>query len=269
MSDATILLGAVAYDAKVLTLWELMREHFRAHGIALEFALFSTYERQVDALLAGHLDVAFDSPLAHVRVKRRSDGRSLSLCMRDVDRDYTTKILVRRDAGIRSLTDLCDRVVAIGARDSPQARILPLFFLRRAGVELDRLKLLPFEQDLGKHGDTLRSELEVIAAIHDGRAQAGAVGAIAWQAEQAAGRVDLRVIETLWTTPTYDHHVIDALPSLPEQKAKDFTRVLFDLRWNNPKHKKLLEVEAHRSWVSGRDGGYAQLVAALDDQRAW
>jgi ABC-type phosphate/phosphonate transport system substrate-binding protein len=269
MSDATILLGAVAYDAKVLVLWEMMRDHFRALGVSLDFALYSTYERQVEALLAGHVDVAYNGPLAHVRVKRRTDGRSVSLAMRDIDRDSTTKILVRRDAGISALTDLCGRTVAVGGRDSPHARILPLFFLRRAGVELDKLKLMPFEHDLGKHGDATRSEAEIIAAVHDGRAQAGAVGATVWQAEQAAGRVDPRVVETLWTTPAYDHHVLDALPALPEAKAKDLARVLFDLRWSNPKHRKLLELEQHRSWVHGRDGGYTQLVAALDDQRAW
>jgi phosphonate transport system substrate-binding protein len=269
MTDATILLGAVAYDPRVLTLWDGMREHFRAQGVALEFALFSSYERQVEALIGGHLDVAYDDPLAHVRVKRRTEGRSVTLAMRDIDRDFTTKILVRRDAGIGALTDLHDKTLAVGSRDSATARILPLFFLRRAGVTVDRLKLLPFEHDLGKHGDTPRSEIEVLAALHDGRAQAGLVGSVVWQAEQAAGRVDPHRLETLWTTPAYDHHAIDALPGLPEQKAKDLTRVLFEMRWNNPKHKKLLEVEGNRQWLHGRDEGYAQLVAALDDQRGW
>lgn len=269
MNDATILLGAVAYDVKVLSLWEAMREHFRAQGVSLDFALYSSYERQVDALIEGHLDVAYNDPLAHVRVKRRTEGRSLTLAMRDIDRDFTTKILVRRDAGIGALTDLHDRNVAIGSRDSAKARVLPLFFLKRAGVEIDRLKLLPFECDPGKHGDTGRAEVEVLAALHDGRAQAGVVGSLVWQAEQAAGRVDPHRVETLWTTPAYDHHALDAMPSLPEQKAKDLTRVLFEMRWNNPKHRKLLEVEGNRSWVSGRDGGYAQVVAALDDQRGW
>jgi ABC-type phosphate/phosphonate transport system substrate-binding protein len=269
MSDATILLGAVAYDVKVLTLWEGMREYFRTQGVALDFALFSSYERQVEALLDGHVDVAYDDPLAHVRVKRRTDGRSVTLGMRDIDRDFTTKILVRRDAGIGALTDLHDRVVAVGSKDAVKSRILPLFFLKRAGVSVDRLKLLPFESDPGKHGDTPRSELEVLAALHDGRAQVGAVGGLVWQQEQAAGRVDPHRLETLWTTPAYDHHALDALPTLAEEKAKALTRVLFEMRWNNPKHRKYLEVEGHRQWIPGRDDGYTQLVAALDDQRGW
>ena len=36
-----------------------------------------------------------------------------------------------------------------------------------------------------------------------------------------------------------------------------------------PSGRKLLEVEGHRLWLPGRDEGYAQLVAALDDQRGW
>jgi ABC-type phosphate/phosphonate transport system substrate-binding protein len=269
MSEATILLGAVAYDAKVLTLWEGMRDHFRGLGVALDFALFSSYERQVEALLDGHLDVAYDDPLAHARVKRRSEGRSVTLAMRDIDRDFTTKILVRRDAGIRSLTDLHGRPFAVGSKDSVSSRILPLFFLKRAGVDLAQVQLLPFESDPGKHGDTPRSELDVLSALHDGRAQAGAVGAFVWQAEQAAGRVDPHRLETLWTTPAYDHHAIDALPTLAEDKQKALVRVLFDMRFANPKHRKWLEIEGHRAWVPGRDEGYGQLVAALEDQRGW
>jgi phosphonate transport system substrate-binding protein len=269
MSDASILLGAVAYDPKVLAFWEGMREHFRAQGVALEFALFSSYERQVESLLGGHIDVAYNSPLAHVRVRRRADGRVLPLAMRDIDRDFQTKILVRRDAGIRALTDLQERTLAVGSRDSVQARILPLFSLQRAGVDVTRLKLLAFESDPGKHGDTPQSELEVLSAVQDGRAQAGAVGSLVFQAEQLAGRVDPHRVETLWTAPAYDHHVLDALPTFSEQRAQPFQRLLLDMRWSNPKHRKLLELEGARQWVVGREDGYVHLEAALDDQRGW
>jgi len=269
MSEATILLGAVAYDTKVLTLWEGVREHCRAQGINLDFALYSSYERQVDALLGGHIDVAYNGPLAHVRARKRNEGRVVMLAMRDIDREFQTKILVRRDAGIQSLTDLHGKVVAVGSRDSVQARILPLFFLKRGGVDLEQMNLLPFESDLGKHGDTPQSELAVLNAVQEGRAQAGAVGSQVWQAELAAGHIDPQRVETLWTTPAYCHHTLDALPTFSEQRAQAFMRVLFDLRWNNPKHRKLLEPEGMRQWVQPRGEGYAHLEAALDDQRGW
>src|SRR5258708_7174070 len=98
-----LLLGAVAYDPKVVTIWEGIREHFHDQGVPLDFALFGSYERQVEELLRGHLDVAWDTPLAHARVVRRTEGRSLSLGMRDCDRDFHARLVVRRDAGIRAL----------------------------------------------------------------------------------------------------------------------------------------------------------------------
>src|SRR5258705_6039909 len=101
-NDKSILLGAVAYDPKVVTIWEGIRDYFQGEGVPLDFALFSNYERQVEELLKGHIDIAWNTPLAHVRVKKRTDNASLSLGMRDSDRDFRAKVVVRRDRGIKS-----------------------------------------------------------------------------------------------------------------------------------------------------------------------
>ena len=127
--EKTILLGAVAYDAKVVTIWEGIREHFAEQGVPMEFTLFSNYEWQVEALLKGHIDVAWNTPLAHVRVRERTDGKSLSLGMRDSDRDFQAKVIVRTDRAIQNLKDLEGKTLAVGTADSTQARILPLYFL--------------------------------------------------------------------------------------------------------------------------------------------
>src|SRR6185295_8961490 len=141
MSDSTILVGAVAYDPKAVTIWEGIREHYSDQGVAMDFVLFSNYERQVESLPQGHIDVAWNTPLAHARVRRRTQNQSVSLGMRDSDRDFRAKIVVRRAAGIKSIQDLAGRTLAVGSRDSTQARILPLQFLRKAGIDLGKLKL--------------------------------------------------------------------------------------------------------------------------------
>ena len=58
MTLRTIWLGAVAYDAKVVPIWEGMRRYFRdeAH-LDVEVILFQTYEAQVRALLAAVLEL--------------------------------------------------------------------------------------------------------------------------------------------------------------------------------------------------------------------
>lgn len=258
-----MLLGAVAYDPKVVTIWEGIREHFHEQGVPLDFVLFSNYERQVESLLQGHIDIAWNTPLAHVRAQQRSGGRTTSLAMRDSDRDFHARIVVRSDRGIATLADLHGKTLAVGSRDSTQARILPLYFLRQAGVDLRQVRLLPLDTDVGKHGDTGTSELDVLAALHDGRADAGAVGELVWVQEQAAGHVDGRLLQPLWATPPFDHCMFDARPDFPAALAAEFQRALFAMQWDNPRHRRLLELEGLKVWMPPREQGYESLRAAL------
>ena len=268
-SDIRMTLGAVAYDPKVVTIWEGIRDYLSSAGLLTDFALYSSYERQVEALLAGQVDIAWNTPLAHVRVRRRTGGTSRSLGMRDTDRDVRTKIIVRRDAGITSLGELVGRKLAVGSRDSTQARILPLHFLGQAGIEVQRIELIPFDTDVGKHGDTGTSEIDVVQAVHDGRAEAGAIGDVVWAALQAAGRVKSDLVEVLWTSPPFDHCMFDALASLPETTAAAFQQAVLAMSWDDPRHRKILELEGLKQWVAPRESGYESLCAALDEQGAW
>jgi phosphonate transport system substrate-binding protein len=269
MSDDTILLGAVAYDPKVVTIWEGIRDHFRAEGVKMDFALFSNYERQVETLLKGHIDLAWNTPLAHVRVQRRTEGKSISLGMRDTDRDFKAKVIVRKDSGIKSLKDIEGKVLAVGSRDSTQARILPLHFMAQEGVDVSKTKLLAFDTDLGKHGDTGTSELDVLRALNDGKAQAGTVGDLIWTLEQAAGRIDPSRIEVLYTTPGFDHCMFDVHPKADPGKCEAFKKALFAMKWEVAEHRKLLELEGLKEWMEPREQGYDSLRAALTEQKYW
>jgi phosphonate transport system substrate-binding protein len=264
MSDSAILVGAVASSPRALAFWEAMIEHFRAQNVAIEYALFSTYERQVESLLLGHIDVAYNSPLSHARVKKRTEGRSITLAAADTDRGASAKIIVRRDADVRAFAHLHGKKLAVGSKDSAQARILPLYYLSQAGVDLAKVELMPFDLHIGKHGDTQESELAVMAAVHDGRAHAAAVGTRLWSVENAAARVDPHRIEMLWTTPTFDLRVFDALPTLAAGKADSFQRVLLAMTYKNPAHRKVLDLEGLRQWGVPREEGYAAMMAALD-----
>ena len=63
----TSLMGAVAYDPKVVTIWDGFRPWFAAHDLDFDYVLYSNYERQVEDLLAGRIHAAWNSPLAWVR----------------------------------------------------------------------------------------------------------------------------------------------------------------------------------------------------------
>src|SRR5438270_6563035 len=133
--EKPILIGAVAYDAKVVSIWEAMRDYFRENGPTIDYVLYSNYDRQVEALLARQIDIAWNTNLAWVKVHRRTSGACRALALRDVDARFTTVLVARTDCPVESLADLRGKRLALGSADSAQAAILPLHFLQRAGIE--------------------------------------------------------------------------------------------------------------------------------------
>jgi len=135
--SATLVLAAVAYAPKVVTIWEGFKEYFIRHHLPFDYILYSNYETQVEALMAGQCDIAWNSPLAWVRAERlaRAQGTQVrAIAMRDTDCDLTSVIIVRADSPIRAPADLKGNVIAVGAIDSPQATLIPFNYLRTEGL---------------------------------------------------------------------------------------------------------------------------------------
>jgi ABC-type phosphate/phosphonate transport system substrate-binding protein len=244
-----IQIGAVAYSPRAVTIWEGMREYFREVGPQIDYILFSHYERQVQALLDRHIDIAWNTNLAWVKVHRRTNGACRSLAMRDVDRRFTTIFVARVESGIRSLADCRGKRVALGSADSAQAAILPIHFLQQVGIELEKdCSLLRFDLDVGKHGDTGTSELEVLKALREGKADAGALGDATWMKQLADGRVDASQIQPIWTSPGYCHCNFTVLADFPESLGERWIESLLGMKYDNPRWRELMDLEGLKGW---------------------
>jgi ABC-type phosphate/phosphonate transport system substrate-binding protein len=268
--ERPILVGAVAYDSRVVPIWEGMRDYFRVAGLPIDYVLFSNYDRQVQALLARQIEIAWNTNLAWVKVYRRSNGACRALAMRDVDARFTTVFIARRDDGIRTLTGLRGKRLALGSADSAQSAILPLHYLHQAGIEAaSDLTLLPFNLDVGKHGDTGTSELEVLRAVQDGRADAGALAESTWIHQVAKGRVDADKLQPFWTSPGYCHCNFTVLADFPEDLGRRWTDVLLGMRYDDPQWRPLMDLEGLKRWIRADPGilqGYEVLFEAVEQQ---
>lgn len=263
MSD-TVVIGAVAYTANVVPIWEGIRDYFRGSTTDMDFVLFSNYERQIDALLAGHIDIAWNTNLAWVRTVGLTQGRCRALAMRDIDVTFRSLFVQRAGDGMRDLGDLKGRRLALGSRDSTQAGILPLYFLGRAGLA-DEVSVLRFDRDAGKHGDTGRSELDSLRAVIDGEADAAAIGITTWD---GIGRDDLMegTLEAFWMSPRYCHCNFTTL-DLDEARAESWTVKLLAMDWGQAEQRRIMEMEGlQREWVRPDLDGYASLFRAVEEQ---
>ncbi|MGI9087875.1 MAG: phosphate/phosphite/phosphonate ABC transporter substrate-binding protein [Chthoniobacterales bacterium] len=264
----------MAYDPKVVTIWEGLRRYFHdeAH-LLVEIVLFQSYEMQVGALLAApgdptpHIDIAWNTNLAYLQADAWSEHRCRPIAMRDTDIGWTTKIVAPSGGPIATLLDLKDRTLALGSRDSGHAAILPVHFLGREGLlEGEHYRTLRFDSDVGKHGDTGRSETEVVRAVLDGRADAGAIGSPFWKTVCGERLVPEGALTEIWTSPPYNHCMFTARPDLDPALEQQFAQALSAMSYDNPSHRAVLDAEGLRRWESPRLDGYDSLRQASAQQ---
>ena len=267
MREAPILVGAVVYDPKVVVIWDIIKEFFEEQGYPIDYVFYSNYELQVDALLAGHIDIAWNSPLAWVDAQRRTGGTCRALAMRDTDRDRVTHLVVRRDDGIENIEDLRGKTVATGAIDSPQATLLPLRLLQMNGLTPgEDFTVRRFDLMVGKHGDHVGGELEALKSLQRGESQASAVLDLNWEAWRADGTADPSALTTLAVTEPFDHCNFTVLENFPREEEDRWTEALFRMRYDNPDHREMMDMEGLKEWMPERTTGYAALTEAVEQQ---
>src|SRR5258708_30570395 len=207
-----------------------MRHYFQdeAH-LPVEVVLFQRLERQVLALLGGpgepvpRIDIAWNTNLAYLQADEWSSHACRAVAMRDTDLGWITKIVAVTGGPISTLADLKNRTLALGSRDSGHAAILPVHFLEQQGmIEGRDYRTQRFDSDVGKHGDTGTSEVEVVRAVLDGRADAGAIGSPFWKAVRSERLVPEGALTEIWTSPPYNHCMFTARPDLDLVQKRQF-----------------------------------------------
>ena len=262
-----ILVGAVIYDPRVSTIWDIIKDFFETQGCPMDCVFYSNYKLQVDALLAGHIHIAWNSPLAWVDAQRRTGGICRAIAMRDTDRDRISHIIAAKDTGITKMADLKGKRLATGAADSPQSTLLPLHLLQQQGlipdrdVSIRRFNLLP-----GKHGNHVGGELEALRSLQKGDSDACAILDLNWERWLTDGTADSEKLQVLAATQPFDHCNFTLLQSFPRQDEERWKKVLFSMSYDNPAHREMMDMEGLQAWMPGRTTGYAALTEAVEQQ---
>ena len=268
MPGEVLLMGAVAYDPKVVFIWEGFRRWLVDAGLPFDFLLYSNYERQVEDLVAGRIDAAWNSPLAWLRSERlaTASGRTVrSAVMRDTDQDLTSVVVVRTDSGIEEPADLKDRVVGTGAIDSPQATLIPLSHLRAEGLDPADLTVRRFDVGVGLHGDHIGGERDAARALLAGDVDAACMidgNHLLFSQEGTLPPGSTRVLSQ---TGLFDHCTMAVVDTAPSALADRFVDLLLSMSYGNPEVRPLLDLEGLTRWVPGRMTGFGPLDRAVTE----
>ena len=267
MNGDALVMGAVAYDPKVVTIWEGFRQWLRAHGVTFDYVLYSNYERQVDDLMAGRIDAAWNSPLAWVRARRLGEDAGIKVeaqTMRDTDRDLTSVFVARANSGISAVRDLAGKVVATGAIDSPQSTLIPLSYLRSAGLIPGRdFEVRRFDVGVGLHGDHIGGERDAARALVAGDVDAACMVDGNHLAFGAEGTLPAGATTIVGQTDRYDHCNMTVRSDDQHQALGRFKALLLSMSYGDAEVRPLLDLEGLKAWEDGRTSGYGLLEAAV------
>ncbi len=270
MTQPTLIMGAVAYAPKVVTIWEGFKAWFAQQGFAFDYVLYSNYEAQVEAQFDGTLHVAWNSPLAWVRADRmaRSRGQSVqAVAMRNTDCNLRSVIVVRADSLLQSAADLRGKTLGVGAIDSPQATLLPLHHLRLAGlIGGQDFTVRRFDVLAGKHGDHIGGERDAALALLAGDVDACCMidgNHLGFGLDGTLPAGSTRIIER---TAPYDHCNFTTSPDAPQDLIDRLVELLMSMKYDDPQVRPLLELEGLKKWKPGRVDFYPDLAQAVDEE---
>ena len=267
----TLKLGAVAYAPKVVTIWEGFKAYFIERGLYFDYVLYSNYEVLTEALMAGEVQLAWNSPLAYVRAElmaKAAGQKVASIAMRDTDLDLQSVLVVPANSPAQTLDDLRGKAIGFGAIDSPQATLIPLDHLRQAGLVHGKdYTARRFDVLGGKHGDHIGGERDAALAMVAGEIAASWMIAGNYQAFAAEGSLPAGQTRVLATTGAYDHCNMTTGPSITQQDAERFRDLLLGMSWDDPLVRPLLELEGLKVWHPGRTSGYQLLERAVKDEQ--
>lgn len=278
----TILLGAVAYDPKVVGIWDIIRDYSNEYGCKLDYVLFSNYERQVDSLLKGHIDIAWNTNVAWIRTLYATDNKAKAIAMRDTDLHWSTKFVVKKDSKIKNLEDLKGKKLGVGSADSSQANIMAIYYLNKNGLKIkesdinnsevdkESVNIIRYNSDLGKHGDTGRSEWDVLEGLKNGSLDAGTIGSKTWIRILEEGLYPDGELISFYTSPDFCHCNFTVMPNIDSEISDNFVKMLMSQKKENPIIKKMMAMEGLNEWIITGEKelkGYDTLYEAMREQK--
>jgi len=229
----------------------------RQLGVKVTYVPVVDYAAAVTAFRTGDLDLVWFGGLTGVQARLQKPGAKV-LAQRDIDVAFHSVFIANTRSGlqqvrdVKGLAELKGKRFTFGSESSTSGRLMPQYFLAKAGV-----KLTDFAGGApgfsGSHDAT-------IALVQSGAYDAGAVNEQVWKSSLHDRKVDRTKVIPIWRTPGYpDYHWI-AQPDLDQRFGKGFTgritQAFVSLRRTNAAQAPILQLFGAQQFVPAKADQY-------------
>ena len=261
----TLTIGAVPDQdpQKLQRLHDQVAAYLSARlGVPVQYRPVPDYNASVDAFRRDDLQLVFFGALAGVQARGEVPD-SVLMAQRDVDENFHSVFIARRDAAVAPIKDtagltvLRGKSLTFGSAASASGRLMPQFFLLQAGVGAT---------GAGGGGPGFSGSHDAtIKAVEAGDYQVGALNAAVWDARVKAGQVDTGKVAEVFRTPAYhDYHWL-ARPELDARYGAGFTdrarAALLELDGSDQQERDILAQFTASRFVPTAPENYADIEA--------
>jgi phosphonate transport system substrate-binding protein len=221
-------------------------------GMPVKFTPVVDYAATVEGLAANKLDMVWYGGLTSVQAARRAKG-ARRIIMRKEDTEFKSQFITRKDTGIHELKDLKGKTFSFGSVSSTSGHLMPRYYLMKGGINP--------ENDFAKFSFSGAHDATA-AWVEAGRVDAGALNFLVWDKLIANKKVDTDKVFVFWTTPPFVDYVWTVRGGLDKAMVDKISQSFLKLDYNNPEHKKLLDLHRTKGYIPAKDEQWKSLEEA-------
>jgi len=183
----------------------------------------SDYNATIEALRAGHVDVALLGPFSYVLATTVApvEAFAVTVTARSMQPSYKSIIIAGKDSNINSLADLKGKTYAFVDPGSTSGFMVPSAAFIKAGITPEK----DFKQVMysGGHDAT-------IVAVGSGKVDAGSVADRIYERGCAKGLADCNKLKVVWTSPAIPNDPLLYRKNLSEDLKKKIRDAFFSVK---------------------------------------
>tara|TARA_Y100001968_G_scaffold49521_1_gene39872 strand:+ start:687 stop:1598 length:912 start_codon:yes stop_codon:yes gene_type:complete len=220
----------------------------------------TNYAAAVIAFRTGNLDLVWFGGLTGVQARLQTKG-SVVLAQRDIDQKFHSVFIANKKSSIKKINNINDLKTlkntrfTFGSESSTSGRLMPQYFLNKAGVKLKDFK--------GANPGFSGSHDATLLLVQSGSYEAGALNEQVWKSNLERGRANPSKVHVIWKTPSYyDYHWL-AQGNLDKKFRKGFTNelrnVFLSFNKESKRQKKILELFGANKFIISKNENYNKI----------
>ena len=221
--------------------------------LTVEFFSVTNYSSVVEALSQGKVDMAWLGGLTYVQAKIRSNGNVEPVIQRVKDSLFTSVFITHVDNEIKTFEDLKNKSFSFGSPSSTSGHLMPRFFLEKQNINPEE-----YFREIGYSG----AHDATIFSVLSNKVSAGALNSLVWKKFVRENPKKVKKLKVFYITPKYYDYNWTIRKDLSNELKESLVEAFLTLDYNNPNHKKILDLQRATKYIKTNDSNYLNIYMA-------